>query len=415
MNKRSKILISILAMLLIASFGASGAQEDATILQGHAAAVWDVAFSPEGDTLASCDEEGKVILWDVASGEMRDELQAHQKPVLAVAFSPDGSLLATGSKDDMVILWDMATLEAALTLEMKDNVNALAFNDSGTVLAAASKDEKVWLWDVATGNELTRLGGHKDAVTDVAFSPDGEMVASASETGMIHLWDALTGDELMVLEGHEGPVYGVAFAPSSEEDAQAQLISGGEDGTVRLWDLTAPESTAIGEHKRAVTAVAYAPATGTAATGSGDHTIAFWTLEGGEPTHTAEGHTWVITALAFSPEGDLLASASEDNTVRLWSAPGPAGDETGAAEVDLDLAREVFAANCQACHGEGGVGGTVGPDLNPNEEVAGMTGAEVHDIVANGIEGTSMTAYKDALSGEELDALVALIQSWQGE
>jgi WD40 repeat protein len=417
----AKLLTALLLLSgLVISFTPAAAQDDPIILDAHEEAVWDVAFSPDGATIASCDEDGIVILWDVATGEPTI-IEAHGSAALAVAFSPDGALLATGSKDDTVVLWDTETLEVVQTLTHSDNVTALAFNGTGTVLAAGSKDNKVWLWDVATGNEITQLRGPDDLVTGVAFSPDDQMIAGSSEDGTVRLWDALTGEELHVLEWHEGVVYDVAFFDNGET---LTLYSGGEDGMLIAWPLDALDvldaTVSIEAHARAVTAVAANPVLPYLATGSGDHTVKLWGLPNldDNPIATYAGHTWVINALAFSPDGETLASAAGDNTVRLWQMPlGLIGTEEGAGDAArLDAAREVYAANCAACHGETGAEGDVGPALAMSDRVAAMWAAgALREVLVNGVEGTAMPAFDGTLEANDIDNLVLLLESWQEE
>ncbi len=416
------LLVALLAISSLAAFSAPLAAQDDVIIIDHEDVVWDVTFSPDGSILASCDEQGMVMLWDVATGAA-EVFEAHEKPVLSLAFSPDGSMLATGSKDDTVVLWDLATGEALHVLEMKDNVNSVAFNSDGSMLAAGSKDEKVWLWDTETGNLLIKLGGHKDAVNAVAFSPDDEFIASAGGTGKIHIWDALTGEELKVLEGHEGAVTDLVFGTLADAEAYF-LLSGSDDKTLGVWSLETDDNLLFEVHERGVTALAVNAAMTIIASASGDHTIKLWDFtDVGEPVALAvlEGHTWVVNAVAFSPDGALLASAAGDNTVRVWDLasldielPTSAvpSDSVEEVSVDLDTAAETYAANCAACHGADGQG-SAAPALVANDALADAGEVGVRAIVTDGVDGTSMPSFGARLSEPEINGLVALLLSWQ--
>ena len=78
-------------------------------LQGHAGAVWSVAFSPDGKTLASGSSDQTVHLWEVSSGQCLKTLQGHTSRSRSVAFSPDGKTLASGSDDQTVRLWEVSS------------------------------------------------------------------------------------------------------------------------------------------------------------------------------------------------------------------------------------------------------------------------------------------------------------------
>jgi WD40 repeat protein len=108
-----------------------------------------------------------------------------------VAFSPDGQRLASACDDGTVKVWDAATGQESLTLTgHTDRVWSVAFSPDGQRLASASDDRTVKVWDAATGQETLTLKGHTSIVHSVAFSPDGQRLASASSDQTVKVWDA---------------------------------------------------------------------------------------------------------------------------------------------------------------------------------------------------------------------------------
>ncbi len=147
-------------------------------------------------------------LWQQGHPEVQT-LRGHGDELIDVAFSSDGQRLASASRDGTVKLWEVASGQELRTLEGDGNWgrNAafnVAFSSDGQRLASASRDGTVKLWEVASGKVLRTLKGHPQAVINVAFSPDSRRLASASNDRTVKLWEVATGQELRSLQGHSG-------------------------------------------------------------------------------------------------------------------------------------------------------------------------------------------------------------------
>ncbi|MEU9037665.1 WD40 repeat domain-containing protein [Streptomyces sp. NPDC048352] len=154
--------------------------------------VFALAAAADGSRLAAAMGE-RVVLWDPSTPEEAAlELVSHLSSVGALAFSPDGDLLATGDSDGHVLLWDVRA-PAAPAHRLSGHagpVHDLAFSSRGDRLASASGDGTVRLWDTATGEAAGSLPltGHTGAVRGVAFSPDASLLASAGDDGTLRCW-----------------------------------------------------------------------------------------------------------------------------------------------------------------------------------------------------------------------------------
>ncbi len=122
-----------------------------------------------------------------------------------------------------------------------------------------------------------------------------------------------------------------------------------------------------------------------------------------------------VTGRAFTeapPEPEPVVSPTPTATPGGETATPEATEEAGAAP-DLDAAAVVFAENCAACHGEGGKEGGVGPALFASDSLKTKSADEIGGVIASGVAGTAMAGFEGRLSAEQIDALVALLQSWQ--
>jgi serine/threonine protein kinase len=246
-------------------------------IAGDIGPVEQVALAPGAKWGASCSmrlmrEDMVVQLWDLASGSERRRLRGHTDSVLSVAIAPDGRGVAAGSADRTVRLWllDQQAMKALCLKGHTDTVRSVVFLPEGTSLLSGGFDGTIRLWDAKTGalkgsvkgqagrisalafggpskrvaiageilqvrqadGTFTSLLGHEGSVLCVAFSADGQRLLSGGSDGTVRLWRAETGEELACFRGHTGKVHAVVFGA----DAKA-AYSGGADGTLRCWPL----------------------------------------------------------------------------------------------------------------------------------------------------------------------------------
>jgi WD40 repeat protein len=311
--------------------------EEPLVLTGHTMGVPGVAFSPNGQVLASSCWDSQVRLWDPITGKLLRALP--DQPVKSsrevrrafegVAFSPNGQFLAVARWDGMVFVWDLAANhQRVLKGHAGGRATWVVFSPDNRHLASASLDKTVIIWDLKCEDKMV-LTGHSDGVSNLAYSPDGERLATASADRTVRVWDVRTGQTVLTLTDHGSGVLAVAFSRDG-----GYLASGGRDRTVRLWDaVTGVLLTEMTGHTSDITAVAFSPDGRRLASGSKDGTVRLWDPATGQEALTLRGHQGFVWSVAFSPDGWRLASSSGDNkddVVRVWDAtpseeqgPGP--------------------------------------------------------------------------------------------
>jgi serine/threonine protein kinase len=281
---------------------------------GQDGPLWSLAFSPDGQMLATGGNEGAVRLWSPEDGQAITELKGHKLPVLSLAFNRAGDMLATGTTGDNVRLWQPRT-HAPLSTIRHPGTRALTFSPDGKVLAATA-GSKVDLLSTASGKVLRSLPHHY-TVLALAYAPDGQALVSADARGNLKVWAGREGhawNERTAITGHNSSVYALAFSSDGRT-----MASGSADQTVKLWDtVTWQERGTLKGHDNGVLTVAFAPSGGTLASGSRDGSVKLWDVAAQKELATFGRHHSPIRSIAISPDGRSLASAGEDKIVRIW-------------------------------------------------------------------------------------------------
>src|SRR5262249_39187449 len=268
--------------------------------------------------LGSVSEDGTARVWEADPQASLPVLRGHKKSVYPVAYSPDGQWIASGSWDGTVRLWDARTGDACAELRHPDveRVRALAFSPDGSwLVSGGDEDDRLRLWDVATGTLRKEIPGPGPWILSVAVSPDGAQIAARDWAGNLTVREVATGREVASVRlGGVGQMKGLAFSPDGR-----WLAGTTPDFEVALWDAKTYQLSARWPgHTGEIGALAFSADGRRLASASFDRTVRGWDVEGGKCQAVLSGHTDKVYTVAFHPDGKRLATGGSGGAVWLW-------------------------------------------------------------------------------------------------
>jgi len=275
---------------------------------------------------------GFVRGYDLSNGQADWELKGAEANVWSVAARPDGSQVVAATYDGKLLVWDVATQQLRHTLaQHKGWVRCVTANQDGSRFASCGEDGQVIVWNADSWQPEKAFKAHEGTIYQVVFSPDGERIATAAmdKTARIWNWRAVEqmAQETLKLEGHEEAVWTVAFAPSG------WIATGGADRKIRVWNPEGQLQKTLEGHRDWISRVVFSPDGTLLAASDLGRTVRVWNVEQGQVVQELSGFTGSVWCVAFSADGRYLAAGSHKNGARLWTtsdwkevfpAPAPA-------------------------------------------------------------------------------------------
>ena len=207
------------------------------------------------------------------------------------------------------------------SIEVQDMILYFKVNPKKPAEIAIATGNDILIYDRVEYQIISKLEGHSGSVSCLSYSPDGLQLASGSggQDKTVRLWDVHQGKLSHTLKGHSDVISQLSYSSDGLQLASASF----GDETVRLWDVHQGKlSHALEGHSGGVNCLSYSPNGLQLASGSGeqDETVRLWDVHQGKLSHILEGHSGGVKCLSYSPDGLQLASGgSEDETVRLWN------------------------------------------------------------------------------------------------
>ncbi len=298
----------------------------------HDSSINSVAFSPDGQTVATGASDGIVRLWRISDGTLLHALDGHTRPVSGIAFYQDGTLLISGSRDRSVNIWRVSDGALLSRLaERSSEILSLAVSPDDRLLALGGLGA-AWVWEVNT--ELFTFVDSQEYpgnyVNSVAFSPDGTVLALALSDETVCLRRLPDGENygetILRLGGHTGKVLSLDFSPDGR-----YLATGSEDNTLNLWQLSQKADGALEarciltlQHPDWVNSLAFSPDGTMLASGTLDRKVRLWSIPDGKLLDAPLPSPWgQVLSVAFSPDGRTLAIGTSRGNLHLWPITEP--------------------------------------------------------------------------------------------
>lgn len=290
--------------------------KDLATLVGHRGSVNWIAWSPDGERLATAGSDMTVRVWDVAARKEIHTLSGHAGIVKWVAWSPDGTRLYSQGDGEPVRIWDPNT---AKPLGFLGNLpaRAAASSPDGSRIVSVHAEQQVIIWNASDGRELNRWKSELCA-GPVALTRDF-VVSGERWPGRIKVFDTSTGDaqhDINLL------LHGILCAVFSPEGSRC--ATGSKEGSIIVWDpKECSEVLRIEPRDGAITRIAWRHDGRQVVTASDNGRIRLWDANNGCEIATLRGHTARVKCVDWNRVNSLVATGDSDGVVKLWNTEKP--------------------------------------------------------------------------------------------
>ena len=322
-------------------------------LSGHPSYANSVIFSQKDRILMSGHGEGSGIAsWDIAQKQVKRRFQTSTElnnTKRWTSMSASEEFLATSFRQTIEI-WRVPSGTRFAEFVEHQAVSVTAFSPTGKHFVSTTSNGLLHVWDAQRWEKLHALTGHTGWIRSINFHPNGQQLVSASDDKTARVWDVERGSLITLLsltppsdanlyKGDANEIERTLEAVSKGQKSRdkeiwnitfsacGNLIAGGIEREIRLWDATTYETHTVivpPEESRRPFALAFSPFGRYLASGTwwwpgfDKVSIRLWDVTTGENIHTFWGHSTDVQDLAFSSDGTLLASAGFDGTILLW-------------------------------------------------------------------------------------------------
>lgn len=275
--------------------------------------VLSLAITPDGSTMVTGGEDGRILVWDLATGRQQASLPGHTGSVMSLAVSHDGAIAISGGGEGAVRMWHLKVGNEGIDLGSHSiRVQGIAISPDGATAVSVDQHGSARLWDIASGRSRGFLPGHTGSISSVALT--AVYAFTSCHDGSVRIWDIAARRQHAELTGHDGNMLSIAVTPDG-----TRLVGGGSDGSVWVWDLAVGnQPRKLMGHHGWIRSVAMTRDGSIAITGGADGMVRVWDLNTGRQRVELAGHSSAVLAVAITQSGADAVTGSADGSVRVW-------------------------------------------------------------------------------------------------
>ncbi len=289
-----------------------------------------LAISADGKTLTVAVEGGSILIYDIESGSVINELLVTTENSSIAAPLADGRLISFAASG-ATTLWSalpqwslQRTIGSVESTEIfVDRVTALATSPDGKLLATGtgepSRSGELTLWDLSTGELVRKIpDAHSDSIFSIDFSRDGERIVTSAADRFVKVFKVSDGKFERSFEGHTHHVLGVAWSADGRI-----LSSSGADKVVKVWNaITGDQQRTIQGFNKEVTAVRFLGDTDQVIATCGDSTVQLVRADNGSNVRKFAGPSDFMYSVDATADGSTIVAGGRDSIVRIWNQDG---------------------------------------------------------------------------------------------
>lgn len=208
------------------------------ILVKNSSPIISLEFSPDDHIIASGSNDGIIRLWDTANGSLLRILSGHNNGVFEIVFSPDGNTICSISTNNTINtmkVWNLPDNTSSTIIDHTNSICSATFNPIDKTIVTVGFDKVITIWN-PTNFSPKIFAHHTDCFTSAAYNHNGSLLATGTintEENNITLWDSNNGSNLITIRGHLEPIFSIIFSPTG-----STLTTRSWDNTVKIWGFS---------------------------------------------------------------------------------------------------------------------------------------------------------------------------------